>query len=108
MQLLPWEIRMQESRDLVYLSRVDAQCKEDRAKAQAEAERKAKAKHMKALAKQVSSLQQAIDYYIAAYKQAMHVDKDEALAQGYRSRAMELRRGELYEKELLLTSIQEQ
>ena len=37
MQLLPWEIRMQQSRDLVYLSRVDAQCKEDRAKAQAEA-----------------------------------------------------------------------
>lgn len=105
MQLLPWEIRMQKSRDLVYLSRVDAQCKEDRAKAQAEAERKAKAKQLRTLAKQVASLQQAIDYYIAAYKQAMHVDKDKALAQGYRSRAMELRRGELYEKESLLESM---
>ena len=108
MQLLPWEIRMQQSRDLVYLSRVDAQCKEDRARAQVEAQAKAKAKQLRTLAKQVASLQQAIDYYIAAYKQAMHVDKDEALAQGYRSRAMELRRGELYEKELLLESMKEQ
>ena len=108
MQLLPWEVRMQQSHDMVYLARVDAQCKEDRARAQVEAQAKAKAKQLRTLAKQVASLQQAIDYYIAAYKQAMHVDKDEALAQGYRSRAMELRRGELYEKELLLTSIQEQ
>lgn len=105
MQLLPWEVRMMASKDAVYLARVDAQSKADRAKAQAEAERKAKTKRMKALAKQVSSLQQAIDYYIAAYKQAMHVDKDEVLAQGYRAHAMELRRGELYEKETLLESM---
>ena len=105
MQLLQWEINKQRSMDMVHLARVDAQCKEDRARAQVEAQAKAKAKQLRTLAKQVPSLQQAIDYYIAAYKQAMHVDKDEALAQGYRSRAMELRRGELYEKEALLESM---